>query len=285
MSTINVYEIITNRMIESLNASRIPWVKPWSTDNRLSMNFITKKPYRGINAILTNYSGFTSPYWLTYKQASSLGGQVKSGSKSTPIVYYAKIDKHQGTINESSFMLARYFNAFNLDQIDGIIVPPVNIPLIAFNPIEEAERIVKGYSLTDSITFNEQRAYYRPSTDVINMPKRESFINEPSWYSTLFHEMGHSTGHVTRLNREGVTSPIKFGSHLYSKEELIAEMTASFLCASSGINSQFEQSVAYIQGWIQALKGDSKLVMQAASQAQKASDLILGIQPEAFTQE
>ena len=237
MSTNNVYQIITDKIIEKLNQGVSPWVKPWSSHNRLAMNFISKKPYKGINFILTNFSQFSSPYWLTYKQASQLNGQVKAGSKATPIVYYQKLDKKDASGKDQTYMLCKYFSCFNLDQIDGIQVDSP-IELTKFNPIDQAESIVKKWTNRPTIQFNDQSAYYKPSSDIINMPKPESFKIPEAYYSTLFHELGHSTGSVNRLNREGIVNPIKFKSHNYSKEELIAEMTSSFLCANAGIDCQ-----------------------------------------------
>jgi antirestriction protein ArdC len=276
MATNNVYQIITDRIIDKLNQGVSPWVKPWSNDNRLAMNFISKKPYKGINFILTNFSQFSSPYWLSYKQASSLGGQVKAGSKSTPIVYYQKLNKQDASGKDQTYMLCKYFSCFNLDQIEGIEVEKSTIQPNPFKAIESAELIVKNWTNKPKIEFNDQSAYYKTSSDIINMPRKESFKIPEAYYSTLFHELGHSTGSVNRLNREGVTQPIKFKSHSYSKEELIAEMTSSFLCANAGIDCQIDQSASYIQSWLKVLQGDSKLVLQAASAAQKASDLILG---------
>jgi antirestriction protein ArdC len=277
MATNTVYDIVTSKIIEKLESGVNPWVKPWGLSNQssLAMNYISKKPYRGINFVLTNFSGYSSPYWLTYKQANSLNGQVRKGQKSTPIVYFAKVESK--SVDKPDYMMIRYFNVFNLEQIDGIDAPSQVKPL-EFNSIESAEKVINGYSSKPPIKFVDQSAYYAPSMDLINMPKKESFNSVDAYYSTLFHELAHSTGSVNRLNRDGVTNIVKFGSHSYSREELIAELTSSMLCVHSGIESQLDQSASYLNSWIKVLKGDSRLIVQASSQAQKAADYILGTQ-------
>jgi antirestriction protein ArdC len=283
---IDVYQIVTDRMIKALEQGKIPWTKPWGSSQSAPKNLISQKPYRGINVFLTASMGFTSPYWLTFNQAKELGASIKKDEKGTPIVYWSKVTKDQDTDDEKSFMFCKYFTVFNVDQIENlklskeVLYPGIKIR--EFSPIQACEKVVNDWSHKPKIVHNEQRAFYSPSMDYINMPKPETFDGNDFYYSVLFHELGHSTGHESRLKREGVTARNHFGSHAYSQEELVAEMTAAFLCAHTGLDQEklFENSVAYLQSWLNVLKKDSKLVVKAAAAAQKAADMILNVKPE-----
>ncbi|QDV81357.1 zincin-like metallopeptidase domain-containing protein [Stieleria magnilauensis] len=177
--------------------------------------------------------------------------------------------------------MLKHYTAFNAEQIDGIEIsdaPKDDRNAIPFEPLSEAERIVDGYESKPTIRHDGgRRAFYRPSTDSVHMPEPERFDCRESYYGTLFHELSHSTGHSDRLNRGLDTELAPFGSPDYSREELIAEMGAAFLCAAAGISPPtIEQSASYLQSWIDVLKGDKRLVVGAAGAAQKAADLILG---------
>ena len=279
----NTCEVVTERIIKILESGTIPWRKPWSETGTLGthQNLISQHAYRGINAILTASMGFSTPYWLTYKQALEHGGVVKAGEKGCPIVYWAFGTDEKADGTERKWAFCKYSTVFNLDQVDGLdsiklIAAKRKAQRIEFKPIEQCEAVVKGYPI--AIHHREQRAYYRPDHNYVNMPKPESFNSVENYYATLFHELGHSTGHESLLNRFKGEKQFHFGSHDYSKEELIAEMTSAFLCSKTGIDGMtVSQSAAYIQSWIKVLKGDPKLVLSAASQAQKAFDLILGV--------
>lgn len=278
-----VADIITEAIISKLEAGIIPWKKPWNASTQVPRNFITGKPYRGINAFLLATCGFSSPYFLTFKQVQEKKAQVKAGSKGFPVVFWSTVeveDRDTGAEKEIPFM--RYYSVFNIEQTT-LEVPPIPEAEREFNVIEEAERIVAAMPHRPEIRHQQAKAFYSPSFDFINMPKQELFHFDAEYYSTLFHELGHSTGHASRLGRKGVTESSYFGSHEYSKEELVAEMAAAFLCAEAGIvQATIDNSAAYIGGWLKALKSkDNKaLVIQAASQAQKASDYILDRKPE-----
>ena len=190
-----------------------------------------------------------------------------------------RIDAKGKKIKKVIPLLKHYF-IFNADQCDGLTLPTTEETIEdigEFNPIEKAEEIVAAYATCPKVRHGEQRAYYSPSRDFINMPQKESFKGEEQYYATLFHEMGHSTGHATRLNREGVVNFDHFGSHQYSREELVAEFVSCYLSGEAGIlpNVQ-DNSVAYIQSWSNKLKEDKKLFISACSKATKASDYILG---------
>ena len=271
----SVYEIVTSRILAELERGEIPWRKPWRT--LPPANLISKKPYRGINVFLLALAGYGSQYWLTFNQANQLGGNIRKGEHGTKIVFW-KFDKFEtetadGETEERKSAFLRYYTVFNLEQTEGLkallALPP------AF-PIESAEEIVKGMPSPPGFEQDAQAAYI-PSRDTVTMPSRTAFDSQAEFYSTLFHELTHSTGHAKRLAREGFDSPQKFGSESYSKEELIAEMGSAMLCGVAGIEqATISNSAAYLQSWIKRLKADSRLVVSAASAAQKAADYIRG---------
>ena len=282
----NVYKITTDQIIEKLQEGTIPWHMPWSADG--PRNLISDKPYRGINVFLLGSLGYMSPYWLTFKQAQSLGGHVNKGEKGTPVVFwkrYSKMETDPDTrkVKEARRFVLRYYRVFNIEHCT---LPPEEIPQAdpttkEFDPIPKAESVVEAMPNAPEITHQSQRACYSPLLDVVNMPRPESFDTPENYYSTLFHELTHSTGHESRLNRKGITDPVHFGSHSYSKEELIAEMGAAFLSGHCGIEDRIlDNSAAYINGWLGRLRNDPKLVVMAAAKAQKSSDYIQGVKYE-----
>jgi antirestriction protein ArdC len=277
-----VYEIITQRIIEKLEQGVCPRRMPWTSEQ--PKNLVSGKSYRGINILLLGSQGYMSPWWLTFKQAKSLGGFVKKGEKSTPVVFwktYNSMEQNdEGKLEEKGRFVLRYYSCFNLEQVT---LPPEEVPQAdpttkSFDPIPKAESVVKGMPYAPAITHNGQRACYSPLLDQVNMPRAESFDEPVNYYSTLFHELTHSTGHESRLNRDTLVDKVRFGSHSYSKEELIAEMGAAFLNGHCGLeDSTLENSAAYINGWLGRLKNDPKLVVQAAGKAQRAADFILDV--------
>ena len=277
----NVYETVTSRIIESLDAGIIPWRKEWQAGaGSLPVNYLTKKTYRGINVFVLLCSEFSSNAWLTYKQAQTLGFQVRKGSKGMPVVFW-KFDKRKDAVTgeDERIAFARQYTVFNIEQCDGV---PDSLPFDAptFEPIGEAENLVSRFlSLEKAPALKHAggRAFYSPTFDSVTMPARESFTSPEAYYSTLYHELGHATGHETRLDRFRNVGQFDFGSESYSKEELIAEFTAAFLCAETGIvnESVLTNHAAYVQGWLRSLKNDKALAMQAAQCAQRAADLIL----------
>lgn len=273
-----VYEIITNKIIEQLEKGTVTWRKPWKVEGS-PMNFVSKRPYRGLNVFLLNSEGYSCPYWASFKQINKLGGKVKKGAKSSIIIYWKILDiedrNDKGEDVSKKIPLLRYYRVFNLEQTEGIEYKTEN-KREKVNNIDECEDIVNCFLDKPKINHNEARAYYSPNLDYINMPKKDLFDNAESYYSTLFHELTHSTGAEHRVNRKSVVEASYFGSENYSKEELVAELGASFLCGICGIeNTTINNSVAYIQGWLKALKNDKKLIIYASAQAQKAVDYIL----------
>jgi len=271
----STYEIVTEAIIKQLESGVAPWRKPWRTG--MPVNLVSKKEYRGINVFLLGFQGYGSRYWLTFHQAQTLGGNVKKGEHGSKVVFwkideYEKKNKETGEMENRKSILLRYFTVFNLEQCDGIKSPE---PASAVHPIEQCESIVRSMPAPPKLV-QEAQACYRPSMDTVGMPARSAFTSAEEYYSTFFHELTHSTGHPSRLGREGIMEHHPFGSEDYSKEELVAEMGAAMLCGVAGIESQtLSNSAAYLQSWITILKSDSRLVVSAASQAQKAADYIL----------
>jgi len=271
-----VYEIITSQILAELEKGEVPWRKPWCT--LPPANLITKKPYRGINVFLLAVRGYGSPYWLTFNQARQLGGNVRKGEHGAKIVFWKSFthetETDDGEMEERKSAVLRYYTIFNLEQTEGLkalLTPPFAAP------IESAESLVKGMPNPPAFEQDAQAAYIS-SRDVVTMPSRSAFHSQAEYYSTLFHELTHSTGHAKRLAREGFDNPQKFGSESYSREELIAEMGSAMLCGVAGLaQSTLDNSAAYLRGWINKLRGDSRLVISAASAAQKAADYIRGL--------
>ncbi len=273
----DVYQIVTDRIVQLLESGTVPWHQPWKGGNQWPQNFVSRKVYRGINLFLLNAASYSSPFWLTFNQVQMLGGQIKKGEKSFPVVFW-KMFKEEGDGEDKRIPFLRYHRVFNAAQCEGIDVPEIkpleNSP--AFHPIEKCEQIVSAMPKRPEIKHNGARACYSPSLDTVSMPEARLFDSSEGYYSVLFHELTHATGHVTRLSRKEITDQIRFGSDPYSREELVAEMGAAFLCGHCEIENQtLDLSASYIKSWLGKLKEDRKLVVHAAAQAQKACDFIL----------
>jgi antirestriction protein ArdC len=276
---VNVYEIVTEQIIAQLEAGTAPWRKPWTC--AAPCNLVSQKDYRGLNVFMLASQGMPSKFWLTANQAAKLGGTVKAGAKSCLVVYWRigeeKLNAKTGKLGRS--FLLRYSRVHNLSQTEGI-AEPLGLDGIAKPPvadIEAAEQLIVNMPNRPRVRA-DLHAYYRPSEDIVGIPDKETFHSSEGFYATLFHELGHSTGHTSRLGREGIEHVERFGSQSYSREELIAEMTSAYLCGITGIAPvTLTNSAAYLQSWIKALKGDSRLIVTAASAAQKSADYIRGI--------
>ena len=273
----DVYQIVTDRIVRLLESGTVPWHQPWKGGNQWPQNFLSRRVYRGINAFLLNAAAYPSPFWLTFKQVQSLGARVKKGEHSFPVVFW-KILKEEGDSEGKRIPFLRYYSVFNAAQCEG-----VQVPVVQANPklqtIERCEEIVTRMPRRPAINHHSACASYSPLRDEIDMPKAEQFESGEGYYSTLFHELTHATGHLSRLNRKEVAEPSRFGSDPYAREELVAEMGSAFLCGHCEIdNKTIDLSASYIQNWLERLKEDRKLVVQAAAQAQKACDFILDVQ-------
>lgn len=266
-----VYEIVTNQIIERLEEGTIPWRRPFQS--HIAVNWQTQRSYRGINTIL-----LPEGEYATFNQIKKAGGKIKKGEKSRIAIFWKLLEKENKKTEETEHIpIARYYRVFEINtQVEGL---ESRRKIIEYDndPIEEAEKIKKNYMDRPTFSFKSVGAWYRPSQDHINVPPIKEFENVNEFYSVMFHEMIHSTGHRSRLNREGVTEEIKFGSERYSKEELIAEIGASILCSHTGIiHETIDNSASYISHWLKVLKEDNRFIVNVAQQAQKAVDYILG---------
>lgn len=276
-----VYEILTQNILTALENCDVPWRKPWKSDNLSARNALTGKDYRGINAFLLPWLAgdvSTSMAFATFKQAKALGANIPKGAKGFPVYFYSVVDKDDGTF----FPVFRYSTVFPVDIMENVDmskwIKPANP---AHDPIQAAEDIIANYK-GPTIKHGGNVAAYSPALDTCRIPANGDFSSAPEYYSTVFHELAHSTGHASRLNRKGITDSAGFASHEYSIEELIAEFASAMLMQHAGIESPaFDNSVAYIKGWSKAIRQDKTLIAKAASAAQKAVDLILGVNPYA----
>ena len=279
-----VYQILTDQILNMIDNGTAPWLKPWKASD--APRNISGRPYRGINVFMLNMvqamKGYPESVWLTYKQIKEKGGTIKAGEEKahTPVYLWNWVKRTDDNGDESTFPIFKFYLVYNIAQVDGIELPsreqrePVPV-------LEACEAIMNGMPNRPEIRYGGDRACYIPTIDKINMPNRESFDTAEGFYQTMFHELAHSTGHKSRLNRKEVDAPTYFGSHEYSREELVAELTACFLSAEAGIVERVvENSAAYLEGWSRALRSDPQLFATAAARAQKAADYILNRKDE-----
>ncbi len=273
----HVYEQITERIVTLLAQGTVPWHKPWKARTGLPRNFVTKNPYRGINVFLLLAMSYESPFWLTFRQVLQLGGTVRKGEKSCPVVFWKQTifeDKKSG--EQQKKRMLRFYHVFNVAQCDGLKTSAEPVEKYV-NGFIKPDEIVAQMPQRPDIKHGMTRAFYSPREDCVSMPARERFERAEAYYATLFHELIHATGHESRLNRATLTEKAGFGSNPYCKEELIAEMGAAFLCGQAEIVERtIDNSAAYLDGWLEQLRNDKTLIVQAAAQAQKAADFILG---------
>jgi antirestriction protein ArdC len=276
----SVYEIVTQQIISQLERGVVPWRKPWRTE--LPCNLISGKPYRGINTFLLGMQARGSKYWMTYKQATQLGGHVRAGEKSSLVTFWnvgeEKLNPESGRVSKA--FLLRFYNVFNATQIDGLESLRLGEASQPVPNIDACEKIVSGMPNPPKFE-TANAAWYRPASDTVGMPSKAVFSSSEGYYSTFFHELVHSTGHASRVGREGIENLNTFGSESYPREELIAELGASLLAGVTGISPcTVDNSAAYLQSWISRLRGDSRLLLSAASAAQKAADYIRNVVAE-----
>jgi antirestriction protein ArdC len=283
---VNVYEIVTNQILDAMTSGVCPWRKPWqSGEAGLPMNAVSKKEYRGINLWLLGMSRFADNRWFSFKQAQQLGGNIRRGEKASTAVFWKMLDTitdANGEKRKDQVPMLRYYSVFNVEQCEGLKLPPLSVPTVTDHQrIEAAEALTQAMPNRPTITEGGNGAWYMPSADRVNVPCLSSFESADAYYATLFHELGHSTGHESRLDRKEVQGIVRFGSADYSREELTAELTSAFCCASLKLdNSLIDNSAAYLQGWLRALKDDPKMIVIAAARAQKAADYIRGLTEE-----
>jgi antirestriction protein ArdC len=281
----DIFNKITQNIIDDLEKGELTWRKPWNADHLaghvgrpLRWNDI---PYTGINILVlwaaVAEQGFSSPYWMTFRQASALKAHVRSGEKAVHVVYTDKVMKEveeNGEKQNKEMSFLKIYPVFNAQQIEGLpehyykaIEPKTH------NPDERLQGIEEFIKQTKADIKVGAEAVYRPKKDVIEIPPFESFDDGVSYYATLSHEITHWTKHKSRLNRD--FNQKRFGDHGYAIEELVAELGACFLGADLGFEPILKgDHAAYIQSWLKVLKGDKKFIFQAASHAQKAVDYL-----------
>ncbi len=273
----DIYQEVTNTIIQQLEAGTAPWIKPWTgADNGLvPYNASTDTPYRGINVLMlwsaAVVRGFESDAWVTYKQAQAKGWQVRKGAKSARIVKVGQFEKDNANGETQSLSFMRYYSVFNVAEIDGYVAPPA-IELPEVERDRNAEEFIAQTGA--DVTERGGRACYIPSADTISLPPINTFTSAEHFYATALHELTHWTGNEKRLDRD---LRGRFGDNSYAAEELIAEIGAAFLCASLQIPGEL-QHANYIDHWLDVLRGDKKAVFTAASKAQQASEYLQSLQ-------
>ena len=270
----NLYDEITRRIIEQLEQGMIPWQKPW-IDSSSAISHVTGKPYSLLNQMLLGRPG----EYVTFRQCQQEGGMARKGEKSSMVVFWKWIEQEDEESGEKkSIPFLRYYNVFHIDQCEGLHPRHHIHPCTPVTADEVADSIISAYLERSAVRLSHtgsNRAFYRPSDDSIFLPLREQFRSTAEYYSTVYHEMVHSTGHKSRLDR--LDHVAAFGSEDYSKEELIAEIGTAALVNQAGLEtaSSFSNSAAYIQNWLSVLRNDKRFIVSAAGKAEKAVKLIL----------
>lgn len=273
----NIYSQVNDRIIEALEKGVIPWRRPWT--GRLSTNYDSGKDYQGVNILTLGIAemvrGYSSPYWLTFRQAQKHGGHIRKGERATYIVFSEKrvkeVEKEDGTKEQKVFHFVRSFPVFNWEQTEGVPKKEVGLGLYPdCDLIESCDSILSTMPNPPQYRESGSSAYYLPREDLVNLPPLESFSSTEGYLATKFHEYGHSTGHSSRLNRSGIMEVAAFGSEDYSFEELVAELTSAYLCARIGIDNTMENSSSYIQHWLKVLKDDKTMLLKASGRATAA---------------
>ena len=288
---VDVYEEVTRKIEAALEAGTVPWRKPWGCPvGHMPNNPFSGTVYRGINPFLLDITaqtmGYEDPRWCTIKQANEHGGKVRKGEKSTLVTFRKQlriktedVDPKTGEPIVKTVPLLRHYLVFNVEQVDGLDLPALDVEA-GHDPIKACVEVIENMPNRPAISHGGDRAFYRPSTDSVRLPKLASFDTAEAYYGTAFHELVHATGHSSRLNRKELAELSSFGDEAYSREELTAEMGAAMLCGVTGISPvTLDQSAAYIAGWLRALKDDRKLLVGAAGKAQRAADFIRGELP------
>ena len=282
----DVYSLVNARIIAELEQGVIPWHKPWASSTEAAHNRVTGRKYSLVNQLMLKHGG----EYASYSQWLTLGGQVRKGEKAEIVIFWklpekdvdADADIGADTEQERPSHdrpVLKYYNVFHVSQVDGIDPIAGTSHEIDFAPCTAADNIIADYVCREQIGFevgNYEDAYYLPAQDLIRIPSRDLFYNVEGFYATAFHELSHSTGAADRLNRAGVNHP-SFGTEIYSKEKLIAEISAAYLMHTCNIDtaSAIRNSAAYIQAWLEVLKNDRHMLVSAAGYAEKAAAFIL----------
>ena len=272
----DIYAAVTDRIIAQMEQGQIPWSKPWHSNGK-AVSHATGKPYSLLNQMLLGRPG----EYVTFKQCQEVGGKVKKGEKSSLVVFWKwieQVDEETGETKEVPFL--RYYNVFHIDQCEGIAAKYTTEAAFpnGASTVEAAQNFIYDYLVRTGVKLSHSegdRAFYRPSSDEIVLPMSKQFVSTAEYYSTVFHELTHSTGHSSRLNR--LDKVATFGSNEYSKEELVAEIGAAALVNHVDLetSTSLRNNAAYIQNWLQVLKDDKRFIVSAAGKAEKAVNLIL----------
>ena len=283
----DLYRVVTAKIIKALEAGTPPWVRPWSTvTDALPINAASKRPYRGVNFTLlsleTQGHGYPLNRFLTYKQATELGGQVRRGERGTTVVFWklrrvsatadTYPDENEPDLHERVIPLLRAFTVFNVAQVDGLPDAIFATVQPSWEPEAKAEELLLMSGAV--IRHGGSKAFYQPGTDEIHLPPRQAFPAADRYYATSLHELTHWTSHARRCNRQ---LGQRFGDGAYGAEELIAEIGAAFLCAHCRIDGQLEHASSYVASWLKVLRADKRAIFVAATKAQQAADYILNL--------
>lgn len=278
----NANDIIVENLLKRIQAGGLlPWQKPWKGAGMAPANYQGRQ-YNGANAFILAMMGYAKPVWLTFNQVNALGGKIKAGEKATPVIFWTFIKKKDAKNDKDTFPFLKYFNVWNIDQVEGVADPAWFVKATESTQVIDSnaicESVVNGYKNAPTIKHGGDRACYSPTLDTVTVPERNNFQTSEHYYSTMFHELAHSTGHESRLNRKEITkATMVFGDHDYSLEELVAELTACFLSSHCGIAATvIDNSASYLANWFNKLKDEPKMFVTAASRAQKAANHILG---------
>jgi antirestriction protein ArdC len=273
----DIYAAVTDRIIQQMENGVLPWSKPWGGISSGAYSGTTGKPYSLLNQMLLSKPGA----YYTFLQIQKQGGSVRKGEKSQMVVFWKQIpvkeqNSQTGELQETLIPMLRYYNVFHVDQCEGIST--ANIPQEQPHSVEDADSIISAYLDCSGVALIQRisdEAYYSPSKDCVVLPVPEQFKSMEERYSTTFHELAHSTGHQSRLDRLRAT--VRFGNESYSKEELVAEITATALMNHTGLETKgtFRNSAAYIQNWLSALRNDKRLIVTASGAATKAFEYII----------
>ena len=287
--------MVTDRIIKQMESGIIPWQQPWTGGANVAISHVTGRAYSLLNQLLL---GMESGEYITFNQCKAEGGTVRKGEKSRLVVFWTwlpkkgepKPEKGEEIDTSKCIPYLRGYNVFHINQCDGIkprfLKDDTDTKVL--DPIGSAEDVVKGYFDRETCTLNvcnSASAYYSPSQDRVVVPQLSQYKHAEEYYSTLFHEMTHSTGHKDRLDRFKDDKSSMFGSEEYSREELVAEMGSAFILGRLGIDTDkaFKNHVGYLQNWLQHIKGDSKMVVLAAGKAEAAANYIIdGVRPARF---
>jgi antirestriction protein ArdC len=278
----DVYSLVNDLILAALEQGVIPWKRPWT--GRLPTNYDTGREYRGVNVLTLGIAemvhGYSSPYWLTFRQAQKCSGHIRKGEKATYIVFSDKkireIEKEDGSKEQKIYHFVRSFPVFNWEQTEGV---PKKETGPALDPDRDLIAVCNSAlsRMPNPPAYRESgsKAYYIPKDDLVNLPPIDTFKTTTGYIATKFHEYAHSTGHESRLNRPGIMEVASFGGADYSFEELVAELTSAYLCARTGIDNTLENSSGYIQHWLQILKNDKTMLLKASGKAMASTEYIL----------